>query len=89
MKIGSLLTVSVRLAPVLVVAAALCMLSVGSQGTPRARAGGGPVLALDLDLTGGACGSIDASATVVQGTDVLVAVCLTGNPGGIPLSGFG
>ena len=56
----------------------------------RVRPPGGPVLALDLDITngGGPCNIIDATRAQAVSTSFQAAVCLTNNPNGVPVAAF-
>jgi hypothetical protein len=69
-----------RLIPVLICAAAFLAIGVAVD-SPPAKAGANAQLALDFDVSGGACNTIDASASIAPATTVQVAVCfnLSGN----------
>ena len=58
---------------------------------PAAPGASAPALALDLDITngGGPCAIIDATRVQAASTSFQAAVCLTNNPGGVPVAAFG
>jgi hypothetical protein len=82
--------IAARFTPILICTAAALIIGTATEGSPAAHAGGSPALAIDLDVTDGACADIDAARTLAPGDPAFnVAVCLTNNPTSDPVAAFG